>query len=65
MKWVSKYMRSMLIVEDEEFHCMMKTGRPAYRIPTAKTVAKDVHVVYHRVKERVGKMLQVSFLSIN
>ena len=56
----------MLIVEDEEFHCMMKTGRPAYRIPTAKTVAKDVHVVYHRVKERVGKMLQVSkFLSIN
>jgi hypothetical protein len=52
----------MLIVEDGEFHCLMKTGRPTYRIPTAKTVAKDVHVVFHRVKEHVGKMLQVSLL---
>jgi hypothetical protein len=50
----------MRIVEDEEFHCLMKTGRPGYRIPTAKTVATDVHVVFKRVKGRIAKMLQVS-----
>ena len=38
----------------------MKTGRPHLRIPSAKTVARDVHVVFKRVKERIGKMLQVS-----
>ena len=53
-------MRSMLIVEDAEFHCLMKTGRPAYRIPTAKMVATDVHVVYNHVKDRIAMMLQVS-----
>ena len=53
-------MRSMRIVEDVEFHCLMKTGWPAYRIPTAKTVATDVHVVFKRVKDRIAEMLQVS-----
>ena len=55
----------MLIVEDDEFLCLMKTGRPAYRLPKAKTVAKDVHVIFHQVKERIGKMLQVSLLSLS
>jgi len=57
-------MRSMKIVEDPGFHRLMKTGRPQYRIPSRKTVARDVHVVFQRVKERITKMLQVNILII-
>ena len=53
-------MRSMNIVEDPGFQRLMKTGRPQYQIPSAKTVARDVHVVFLKVKERIAKMLQVS-----
>ena len=53
-------MRSMSIVDDPGFHQLMKTGRPAYKIPAQRTVGRDVHVVFRCVKERVAKMLQVS-----
>jgi hypothetical protein len=53
----------MDIVEDRTFHRLMKTGRPSYRIPRARTVTRNVHVVFHRVKSRVASMLQVSHLS--
>ena len=53
-------MRSMKIVDDPGFHWLMKTGRPQYRIPSARTVARDVHVVFRRVKECITKMLKVS-----
>jgi hypothetical protein len=55
-------MRSMQIVDDPGFHRLMKTGRPHYRIPSSRTVARDVHVVFNRVKERIANMLKVSFL---
>jgi hypothetical protein len=50
----------MKIIDDPGFHRLMKTGRPHYRIPSSRTVARDVHVVFRRVKERIAKMLQVS-----
>jgi hypothetical protein len=53
-------MRSMRIVDDAGYHRLMKTGRPQYKIPSGRTVARDVHVVFKRVKERIAKMLQVS-----
>ena len=53
-------MRSMAIVDDPGFHRLMKTGRPHYRIPSSRTVARDVHVVFRKVKERIANMLQVS-----
>jgi hypothetical protein len=53
-------MRSMKIVDDPGFHRLMKTGRPHYKIPSSRTVARDVHVVFLRVKERISKMLKVS-----
>lgn len=57
-------MRSFRIVEDPAFHRLMKTGRPQTRIPSSRTVARDVHVVFKRVKERIAKMLQVNFQAI-
>jgi hypothetical protein len=50
------------MIDDPGFHRLMKTGRPHYRIPSSRTVACDVHVVFRRVKERIAKMLQVSIL---
>ena len=55
-------MRSLKIVEDPGFHRLMKTGRPQYKIPSRRTVARDVHVVFRKVKERIAKMLQVNNL---
>ena len=52
----------MHIVEDPGFHRLMKTGRPHYQIPSSRTVARDVHVVFRRVKERIAEMLQVSYI---
>ena len=57
-------MRSFRIVEDPAFHRLMKTGRPQTCIPSSRTVARDVHVVFKRVKERIAKMLQVNFQAI-
>ena len=50
----------MAIVDDPGFHQLMKTGRPHYKIPSSRTVARDVHAVFQRVKERIAKMLQVN-----
>jgi len=52
------------MIDDPGFHRLMKTGRPHYRIPSSRTVARDVHVVFRRVKERIAKMLQVSIYYI-
>ena len=57
-------MRSFRIVEDPAFHRLMKTGHPQTRIPSSRTVARDVHVVFKSVKERIAKMLQVNFQAI-
>ena len=40
----------------------MKTGHPHYQIPSSRTVAQDVHVVFRQVKERIAEMLQVSYI---
>jgi hypothetical protein len=53
-------MRPLNIVDDPEFHCLMKTGRPHLRIPSPQTVARDVHTVFRNVKDRIVKILRVS-----
>ena len=55
-------MRSFRIVDDAGFHRLMKTGCPHIHIPSHRTVVRDVHVVFKRVKARISKMLQVSHL---
>ena len=54
----------MKIVDDPGFHRLMKTGRPHYKIPSGRTVTRDVHVVFRKVKEWIATMLQVSILFI-
>ena len=57
--WISKSLRPFTIVSDHTFQCLMKTGRPAYYIPSASTVACDVKQVYTNVRIRLTTMLQV------
>jgi hypothetical protein len=48
VKWVSKSMHLLSIVEDEGFHILMKTGRLEYYIPSPRTVAQDVNQVFKK-----------------
>lgn len=43
----------------------MKTGRPEYHIPSPTTVAHDVKLVFARTRQRIARMLQVSFFALN
>ncbi|TFK61241.1 hypothetical protein BDN72DRAFT_732656, partial [Pluteus cervinus] len=48
----------------ESFNCgfkrLMKTGRPAYYLPSASTVSRDVKRIFTRTQGRIAKMLQES-----
>ena len=54
-------MQSISIVDNAGFHHLMKMGWPHYHIPSFRTVAHNVHVVFHKAKDHIVKMLQVSF----
>ncbi|KAF8068607.1 hypothetical protein FPV67DRAFT_1414440 [Lyophyllum atratum] len=58
VRWIAESVRLFRIVEDRGFHCLMKTGRPDYWIPSASTVVCDVRLVFGRCRDRIGKMLQ-------
>ena len=60
VRWVSESLRPFLIVEDRGFQSLMKTGRPAYYIPSQWTVSRDVHLVFARTHNHIATMLQVS-----
>ena len=57
--WVSENLRPFSIVNDRGFQSLMKTGRPAYHIPSASTVARDVKSVFARSRKTIANMLQV------
>ncbi|TDL28987.1 hypothetical protein BD410DRAFT_682605, partial [Rickenella mellea] len=42
----------------ESRYSLMKTGRPSYYIPSAKTVSRDVKQVFVKARKRIAKMLQ-------
>ncbi|KIM66465.1 hypothetical protein SCLCIDRAFT_110609, partial [Scleroderma citrinum Foug A] len=37
---------------------LMKTGHPAYYIPSRWTVSRDVHLVFAQTRNRIATMLQ-------
>jgi len=57
-------MRSMKIVDDPGFHRLMKMGHPHYKLPSGRTLARDVHMIFRRVKNQITKMLQVNILFV-
>ncbi len=59
VRWVSESHRPFSIVEDRGFRCLMKTGRPEYYLPSARTVSCDVKEVFKKARSRIAKVLQV------
>lgn len=61
VRWVAENLRPFSVVEDRGFKCLMKTGRPEYYLPSVATLSRDVRLVFVRTRNRVAKMLQVSY----
>jgi hypothetical protein len=59
VRWIAENKRPFQIVNDRGFQSLMKTGRPAYHIPSAETVSRDVKGVFVLVRQHIAKMLQV------
>jgi hypothetical protein len=62
--WVAESKRPFKIMKDHGFQSLMKTGRPAYSIPSPQTVSRDVKKVFVQVCKHIAKMLQVGISSI-
>lgn len=59
VRWVSESMRPFNVVEDRGFRSLMKTRRPEYYIPSARTVSRDVKQVFVKARQRIADMLRV------
>ncbi|THH29708.1 hypothetical protein EUX98_g4489 [Antrodiella citrinella] len=57
VRWVAEDLRPFKIVSDRGFLKLMKTGRPEIKIPSPSTVARDVHQVFARSRQRIADML--------
>ncbi|TFY54699.1 hypothetical protein EVJ58_g8703 [Rhodofomes roseus] len=60
VRWVAESMRPFNIVKDRGFDCLIKTGRPEYKLPSLTTVGRDVRKVFTRVQGRAASWLQAS-----
>ena len=49
VRWVAESMRPFNIVRDHGFECLMKTGRPEYKLPSLSMVGHDVRKVFAHV----------------
>jgi hypothetical protein len=59
VRWVAENKRPFQIVNDHGFQTLMKTGCPAYHIPSAETVSRDVKRVFVEARKRIAEMLKV------
>jgi len=60
VRWVCVHVRPFDVVSDEEFHFLMKSGRPDMYIPSPSTVSRDVRLVFTKTRQRIARMLCVS-----
>ena len=60
VRWVAQSLRPFNIVKDLGFQALMKTGRPGYYLPSPKTVARDVKMVFAKTRICIAKLLNVS-----
>ena len=59
VQWVVESVRPFEIVRDRGFQSLMKTGCPAYYLPSLSTVSHDVRMVFTWTWKQIAKMLQV------
>ena len=59
--WVSESMCPFLIIKDQAFQWLCKTGQPHFYLPNKTTVAKDVKFLYSWSERRIAEELQINF----
>ena len=59
VRWCAESNRPIKLVDDREFHSLMKAGRPGTSIPSQKTVSRDIHLAFEKCRLRVDQILQV------
>ena len=59
VRWVAESARPFTVVKDRGFLKLMKTGRPKYKIPSPKTVARDTKTLFAKSRQRIANLLQV------
>jgi len=59
VQWVAESVWPFEIVMDWGFQSLMKTGCPAYYIPSPSTVSCDVQMVFSQTQKSIAKMLWV------
>ena len=60
--WSARRHRPFAIVEDPEFHAIVKMLYPRVELPSRVTVSRDVSDIFKESKKRVIAMLKVFYL---
>ncbi|KAJ7190630.1 hypothetical protein GGX14DRAFT_382010 [Mycena pura] len=58
VRWIAEANRPVRIVEDRELKELLGAGRPGLRIPSRRTVARDLNAAYERCSEHVKDLLE-------
>lgn len=59
--WVAESLRPSSIVEDPGYRRLVKTGRPEFVTPSAKTVMHDILRIFDHAHSRVGRLIKVRY----
>ncbi|KAJ7038766.1 hypothetical protein C8F04DRAFT_950821 [Mycena alexandri] len=58
VRWIAENNRPLSIVEDREFKYILGAGRPEFRLPGRRTVARDLHAAYQHSRSYVQTLLE-------
>lgn len=62
VRWIAEANRAVRVVEDRELKELMGAGRPEFKMPSRRTVARDLNTAYERCSSRIRELLSVCFL---
>jgi hypothetical protein len=57
-KWVAESNRPASIVSDPELIDLLTTGHPHLKVPSSRTVRRDIKAAYEKCRERIAKLLR-------
>ncbi|KAK6968915.1 hypothetical protein R3P38DRAFT_2414910, partial [Favolaschia claudopus] len=58
VRWISESLRPFTVVQDRGYRRLMKSGRPSTYIPSLRTVARDVKILFDKTRERLRKRFE-------
>lgn len=62
VRWIAEANRAVKVVEDRELKELMGAGRPEFKMPSRRTVARDLNTAYGRCSRRIRDLLSGCFL---